>query len=162
MRVRWLMAVAAMLGISGVASAQPANPVEPTFELRVRSINELIKKGEYIAGLIGQDQVNQFRAFVGQIPRSRNGNGLVGIDARKPFGAYASLSLDVVNSPVTIMIPIIDKNEFTNLLTQQFHLTLEKAENDTQVTVLPFDQEGKYPVYLKFANDYLYVGRSPK
>src|SRR5262249_28773137 len=88
--------------------------------------------------------------------------GLVGIDARKPFGAYASLSLDVVNSPVTIMIPIIDKNEFTNLLTQQFHLTLEKAENDTQVTVLPFDQEGKYPVYLKFANDYLYVGRSPK
>ena len=79
-----------------------------TIEVRLRSVNDLLDKAEYIGGLVDQgDPIKQIRGLVQQL--SAEGKGLEGIDPKRPFGAYAVLNTDVESSPVIAMIPIADE-----------------------------------------------------
>lgn len=148
--------MATVLGFNpGYASAQPA---EPTAEVRVRSVNDLMDKFGYVAGLVGQeDLANGVKGLVRQL--STADKGIEGIDPKRPFGAYATLTGDVVNSPVVVMVPIVDKDRFLQMLKDRVDIVPEKADGGTLSVNLPFVN---IPVFLRFANDYLYVALKAK
>jgi hypothetical protein len=156
MRIRWLVALAAMFTLGAAANAQPVK-AEPTIELRLRSVNDLIHKAEYVAGLAGKEELlKQFQQIVKQL--TADGKGLEGIETKQPFGLYATLSSDVVNSPFTVMVPIADKERFLSLLKDRLNITPEKAADGTYKADVPIINE----VYLRFANDYVYIARAVK
>ena len=157
MRFRsWALAAAA-LALSAVlpSAALAQKPTEPTLEIRLRSVTDLLDKAEYIGKLVDKDEpVKQIRGLVQQL--SEGGKGLEGIDPKKPFGAYAILTQDVQSSPVIVMIPIADKDRFLGALKDRLQIEPMKAEGGTLKANVPLINE----VFLRFANDYLYVGRS--
>ena len=156
MRIRLLAALAAVFAFGPAAHAQPAKPA-PTVEVRLRSVNDLLTKAEYVGGLIGQeDAVKQVREIVKQL--SADGKGIEGIDPKQPFGATATLTADVVNSSFTLMVPVADKDRFLNLLSTRLNLSPEKADDGSYKVAVPVISE----VYLRFANDYVYVARTQK
>src|SRR5437867_4372240 len=120
MRIRcWVVAVAAAAVVAvapdRAAAAQPAKGNEPTVEIRLRSINDLLDKGEYVAGLLGkEDVVVQVRELVKQL--SMEGKGVEGVDPKRPFGVYATLTPDLVSSEIIVMIPIADQERFLQML----------------------------------------------
>ena len=143
-----------------LAGAQPA---EPTVEVRLQSVNVLLDKAEYVAGLAGKEDIVQ---GVKQILKNlqTEGKGIEGIDPKRPFGLYATLTKDVINSPLTAMIPIADQDKLLAALKDRLDITPEKVEGGALKIVLP--DAVKNPVidavYVRFANDYLYVARSAK
>jgi len=156
MRIRWIAALAAVFVVTGAVNAQPAK-AEPTVEVRLRSVNDLIDKAEYVAGLAGQEEaIKQVRELLKQL--SADGKGIEGIDPKRPFGLTATLSGDVISSPMVIMVPIADQERFLKLLKDRLDITPEKAEEGTLKAAVPIINE----VYLRFANDYVYIGRSVK
>ena len=153
MRFHSLAAVAMMCLTGGLASAQP-KAIEPTVEVRLRSVNDLIDKFEYIAGLAGkEDAVTQVRELVKVL--SADGKGIEGIDPKKPMGAYANRSADIASSPVVVLIPIADEDQFLKALNTRLGITPEKGEDGTQKVAVPLLNE----VHLRFANGYLYVSQ---
>jgi hypothetical protein len=158
MRFRWVAILSALFAFTGVTNVQAQQgKAEPTIEVRLRSVDDLINKAEYITGLAGQDEiVKQFRQIIKQL--STAGKGLQGIDTKQPIGIYVSLTSDVVNSPITVMIPVADKDSLLKLLKDRLDITPEKADDGTLKAAVPIINE----VYLRFANDYLYVARSVK
>ncbi|HJZ57787.1 MAG TPA: hypothetical protein VKE74_22700 [Gemmataceae bacterium] len=161
MRMRcWVMA-AAVVAVAAVApnraTAQPAKGGEPTVEVRIQSVNVLLDKAEYIGGLLGkEDVIVQVRELVKQL--SADGKGIEGVDPKRPFGAYAYLEADVVNSPLVVMIPIADKDRFLQMLKDRLSVIPEKAEGGTLKAALPLVNEA----YFKFENGYLYAARDAK
>src|SRR5205085_1163040 len=81
-----------------------------------------------------------------------------GVDPQRPFGAYAVLTADVANSPVVIMIPIADEKRFLQMLRERLSVEPEKGDDGTLKASLPLINE----VVLRFADGYLYVGRTAK
>src|SRR5947199_9796070 len=121
MRFRWLAALAVTLLTCGLASAQPKD-VGPTVEIRLRSVNDLVDRFEYIAGLAGkEDAVKQVRELIKVL--SADGKGIEGIDPKKPIGAYATLNKEVETSPFVIMVPIADEDQFLKALKTRLDVT---------------------------------------
>jgi hypothetical protein len=155
MTLRWLVGLAVLLVPAGLAQAQPAKPPEPTIELRLRSANELIAKAEYLVGLSGQDDlVKQLRNAIKQI--TTDGKGLEGIDPTQPFGLYATLAPDIVNSSLTIMVPVADKERFLGMLRDRLEITTEKAEGGLLRAAVPTLNE----LFIRFEHGYAYFGRT--
>ena len=161
MRMRnWVLA-AAVLTVAAVApsraAAQPAKGAEPTVEVRVRSINDLLNRAEYVGGLLGkEDVIVQVRELVKQL--SADGKGVEGVDPKRPFGAYVVVTNDIADSPVVVMIPIADQARFLDMLKDRLSIVPEKAEGGTLKANLPLINEA----YFRFANGYLYAARMPK
>jgi hypothetical protein len=154
MRSRLLAAVAVTFLTAGFASAQPA---EPTVEIRLRSVNDLVDKFEYVAGLAGkEDAVNQVRRLIKVL--SADGKGIEGIDPKKPIGAYASLQKEIESSPFVLMIPVADEEQVLAALKKHLDITAEKGEGGTQKIGVPLLNE----LHLRFTNGYLYVSQKAK
>jgi hypothetical protein len=146
-------AVAAAAVFPAPALAQP-KAGEPTVEVRIRSVNDLLDKAEYIGELVDQgDPIKQIRGLVQQL--SAEGKGLEGIDPKRPFGAYGILNTDVESSPVVAMIPIADEKRLLAALQERLGIEPEKVEGGALRANVPLINQ----VYLRFANDYLYVAR---
>jgi hypothetical protein len=159
MRIRtWALATVAMALAAVLPSAAIAQkPTEPTVEVRLRSVNDLLDRAEYVGGLVDKDEpVKQIRGLIKQL--SADGKGIEGIDPKKPFGVYATLTQDVQSSPVIVMIPIADQDRFLAALKDRLQIEPEKADGGTLKANVPLINE----VFLRFANGYLYVGRSAK
>jgi hypothetical protein len=157
MRISWLAAILAALMGGNFAQAQPAKPAEPTVELRLRSITDLLDKAEFVGGLAGQEEiVKGVKGILKNLTKEKT--GLEGIDPKRPFGLYANLNLDVINSPVILMVPIADQDRFLTMLKDRLEVVPEKADDGTLKVFVPLVNE----LYLRFANDYLYVGRTAK
>src|SRR5436305_5919976 len=154
MRYRLLAAVATTLLATGLASAQPA---EPTVEVRLRSVNDLVDKFEYVAGLAGkEDAVKQVRELIKVL--SADGKGIEGIDPKKPMGAYATLAKEVETSPFVVMIPIADEDQFLKALKNRLDVTPEKGDDGTLKVAVPILNE----LHLRFTGGYLYVSQKAK
>ena len=80
----------------------------------------------------------------------------------RPFGLYVNLSEDPVQSPVTVMVPMVDQDQFIAMLKERLDITPEKVEGEVLKIDLP--EAAKNPVivliYVRFANEYMYVARS--
>lgn len=155
----WALALAALCTAAVLANPAAAQqPAEPTLEVRLRSVNDLLDKAEYIGGLVDKDDpVKQLRGLVTQL--SADGKGLEGIDPKKPFGAYAVLvAEDVKASPVVVMVPVADQERLLAALKDRLQIVPEKAEGGTLRANVPLINE----VYLRFADGYLYVSQAAK
>ncbi len=158
MRFRLFAALAALTLTTGFASAQPKD-AGPTVEVRLRSVNDLVDKFEYVAGLAGKDDaVKQVRELIKVL--SADGKGIEGIDPKQPIGAYVTLAKDVENSPIVVMIPIADKDQFINALKARLDVDAKKADDGTYAVPLQLPQGAKFDLRVRFANGYLYA--SPK
>jgi len=147
------VAAAAMLIGAERAAAQP----ESTVEVRLRSVNDLLDKAEYVGGVLGKDEpVKQVRELVKQL--SADGKGVEGIDPKRPFGAYAILTQDVANSPVVVMIPVADQERILGALKDRVGIVPEKVDGGALKANVPVLNE----VYMRFANGYLYLARDAK
>lgn len=156
MRFRWLAAFAAVLFTGGLASAQPKE-AGPTIELRLRSVNDLLDRFDYVAGLAGQEEnARQARQFLQAL--TVEGKGVQGIDPTKPLGAYATLVKEVESSPFVIMVPIADEKQFLEALKTHLDVTPEKNDDGTLKAAVPIVNE----MHLRFANGYLYVSQKAK
>lgn len=156
MRFRWLAAVAVTFLTTGLAPAQP-NAAGPTIEVRLRSVNDLVDKFEYVAGLAGkEDGVRQVRELIKVL--SADGKGIEGIDPKKPMGAYATLAKEVETSPFVVLIPIADEEQFLKALKTRFDITPEKGDNGTLKVAVPVVNE----IHLRFTNGYLYASQKAK
>jgi hypothetical protein len=154
MRFRWLAALAAIFTTFGLASAQPKDAA-PTLELRLRSVNDLLDRFEYVASLAGkEDDAKNARQFLQAL--STEGKGIEGIDPKKPIGAYATLVKEVETSPFVIMVPIADEKQFLAALKSHLDVTPEKNDDGTLKAAIPLVNE----LHFRFTNGYLYV--SPK
>ncbi len=154
MRFRWLAALAAALTTCGLASAQP-NTAAPTIELRLRSVNDLLDRFEYLASLAGkEDDAKNARQFLAGI--TTEGKGIEGIDPKKPIGAYATLMKEFESSPFVIMLPIADEKQFLAALKTHLDVTPEKNDDGTMKAAVPLVNE----MHLRFTGGYLYL--SPK
>lgn len=161
MRIRWMIALVATLGIVGLTSGRPAKAAEPTIEVRFQSVNVLLDKAEYIAGLAGKEDLVQGVKFILKNLQAE-GKGIEGVDPKRPFGLYVMLSKDPVQSPVTVMVPMVDQDRFLAMLKERLEITPEKVEGGVLKIDLP--EAAMNPVisaiYVRFANEYMYVGRS--
>lgn len=157
MRIPGLAAITFALVMAGAVQAQPAKVTVPTIELRVRSVDDLMSKFDFIGGMIGkEDLVKPVKDIVNNMSSEKT--GLQGVDRKRPFGLYANLSADVINSPVILMIPIADQEQFLKMLKDRAEIVPEKAENGTLKAFVPIINE----LYLRFTDDYLYIGRTAK
>lgn len=151
MRSRWVCAALAALCVCGSASAQPKD-AGPAIELRLRSVNELLDRAEYVAGLAGQEAaIGQARDFLKSL--AVEGKGIQGIDPKRPIGAYARLETDIKTSPFVFMVPVADEKAFLDALQTHLQVTTEKGENGTLKAAVPLINQ----VHLRFANGYLYI-----
>ena len=157
MRMRhWAMAAMATAAFL-IGNTKAAAQTEPTIEVRLRSVDDLLERGQYIGGLIGKDEeVKQVRDLVKQL--AKDGKGVEGVDPKRPFGVYSTLTQDVASSPVVIMIPVADKDRLLAALKDRLGIVPEKADDGTMKVNVPILNEA----HLRFANDYLYVAREPK
>jgi hypothetical protein len=157
MRIQWLAAMAVALAGVGAVQAQPQKPPEPSLELRVRSVSDLLDKAEYLGGLAGKEDVVQtVKGILKGLTKEKT--GLEGVDPKRPFGLVANLSVDVVNSPAIFMIPIASEERFLQMLKDRLEIVPEKDEDGTLKAFVPVVEK----LYLRFANDYLYIARSVK
>ena len=124
MRIRSLLTLMIALSASTMASAQPA---KPTVEVRLQSVDVLLDKAEYVAGLAGkEDMVQGVKAILKNL--QQGGKGIEGIDPKRPFGLYATLTTEVINSPVTAMVPVADQDRLLSMLKERLDITPEKVE----------------------------------
>jgi hypothetical protein len=154
MRFRCLIAAAATLVAGGFVTAQP-NDAGPTIELRLRSVNDLVDRAGYVAGLAGmEDAVKQVRQLLKAM--TTDGKGVEGVDPTKPIGVYATLEKDAGASPLVILIPVADQTQFLAALKRHLGVEPEKDADGALKLNVPFINE----LALRFANGYLYL--SPK
>jgi len=163
MRLRCLAGMVLLLMVGSFAQAQPAKPIEPTIEIRLSSIEDLVNKAVYIGKLAGQEDVV---LGVKQLLKnlSAEGQGIEGVDPKRPFGLYAILDSDLVNSPFVVMIPIASKDRFLQMLKERLDIEPGKGEGGTLKIQLP--EQAANPVidavFIRFERDYLYLARTAK
>ena len=156
MRCRLVAAVAAAFLTAGLASAQPNTP-GPTLEVRLRSVNDLVDRFEYIAGLAGKDnEAQQVRELLKTL--AADGKGIEGIDPKRPLGLYATLAKEVETSPFIVMVPIADEERFLKMLKERANVEPEKQADGTLKANVPLINE----LHLRFASGYLYVSQKAK
>jgi hypothetical protein len=149
--MRFLCALATLLVACSVPAAAQ-DKAGPTIEIRLKSINDLLDYAEYIGGLVGQEE--QAKQAAGLVKAFAGAKGIEGIDPKRPFGAYATITPNVVDSPVVVMVPIADENTFVGLLQNRIGLDLKKGDNN--VYELEVDQLDA-PVYFRFAKGYAFA-----
>ncbi|MCS7271529.1 MAG: hypothetical protein NZ703_10620, partial [Gemmataceae bacterium] len=152
----WTAPVFAVLVTSAPLLAQAPKVDSFPVEVRLRSINDLLSKADYIAGLIGQQET--FRGLLQQIPIDSQ-QGLLGIDPRRPFGLYGDISLDAVEGAGVLMIPIANLDTLLGFLQAQVGIMVEKKANGTLVVPLPPGSPVE-SLYARLQGGYLYVAAS--
>jgi hypothetical protein len=149
----WLTAtaLAATLGLSDRAAAQ--KDVGPALEVRVRSVDDLIGKAEYLGEIVNQPEAaKQAAAFVRGLTDEKK--GIEGVDPARPFGLYGSVTSNVIDSPVVLMVPIADERAFLDLLTSKLSLDPKKGDDGAYQVKVP---NVPVPVFFRFANKTAYV-----
>jgi hypothetical protein len=122
--MRWVVLLVVGLVSSSVFGQAPL----PTIEVRIHSIVELLPVVEFAGKMFGQPEpAKQAAEFIkSQIDPER---GLDGIDPKRPWGLYAVMTKDVIDSPVILMIPITDGEAFLDLIRGKLSLDPKKDKD---------------------------------
>jgi len=151
-RILALLALFGFLAAPAPTRAADATATGPTFMLRLQSVNQFLDNGEYIAGLVGQEEMaKQLLGFA----RALGGEKkiLEGVDMSKPFVVYANLAPEITNSEFVAMFPIGDKDAFLGLLKGRLSLDVRDEKNGLYSVESP---NNAGTIYFRFANDYVY------
>ena len=148
----WMPAALAALAI-GTGPAPAQKDAGPALEVRVRSVNDLLDKAEYLGDIVNQaETAKQGAVFVRGLADAKK--GLEGIDIARPIGLYGSLTPNVVDSPVVLMIPVADEKAVLDLLTVRLGLDPKKADDGSYELRVP---NVPVPLFFRFAHNNVYV-----
>lgn len=125
---------------------------DPAVEVRLKSVDVLLSRFEYLGGLAGKGE--EAKQFVGVAKAFTNAKGLEGIDPTKDFGFYAAITPDVVDSPAVLLVPIKDEEAFLGLFANRIGLAPKKGDDGVYSLDVPMVP---MPVFFRFANGYAYV-----
>jgi len=151
-RLLALLALFGFLAAPSAVRAADAKAAGPTFMLRVQSINDMLDNGEYIAGLVGQeDAAKQLLGFA----RALGGDKKVleGVDMSKPFAVYAYLADEITKSEAVAMLPIGDKDAFMGLLKGRLGLEVTDEKGGLYSVESP---NNSGTIFFRFENGYVY------
>jgi hypothetical protein len=128
----------------------------PAVLVRVQSINELLKTGDYVRTLLPEEAGEQVKQVIDTVRAFIDDKkGLEGIDVKNPIGAYVTFGQEFEGTPpVVVLIPIADQDTALEALKTRLGLEVEKEKDGsfkTNVQLIPF------PVYFRFANNYAYL-----
>lgn len=124
---------------------------KPSVVLRLASLDTLRANIRYLGELVGKPELaKQLDALI----KSKLGDkGLDGIDEKKPLGAYAWIKPDGADTQVAAMLPIADEKAFLGLL-ENLELKPEKDGDGVYSFAI---EKVPFPIYFRFANNYVYV-----
>lgn len=135
-----------------LARAEQAANDKPAVFLRLASLDQLRGDFRYLAEAVGQaEKAKQLDALI----KSQLGdNGLKGIDMKKPIGVYGWIGSFGIDSKVVLLVPIADKKDFLDLISNLLDVKPEKGSDDIYTMSV---EKVPAPVYFRFAHDYVYV-----
>jgi hypothetical protein len=146
------MALLALVLLPLPARPADARPARPTLVIRVNSVERLVADARYLVERAGrEDQAQQFEKLL----RSRTGvDGLGGIDPRRPFGLYGKLGPGgAEDSEAVLMLPVADEKALLDTL-EKVNLKADKGEGGLYTIEA---EKVPFPVYFRFANQYVYA-----
>lgn len=134
------------------ADEKAAQSDKPGVILRFASLDHLLGDFRYLAEVVGEwEKAKQFDELI----KSKLGEkGLEGIDTKKAIGLYSWIGSTGFDSKVVFLVPIADKKAFLDLVSDTLDVKPQKGDGDLysmDVDKVP------YTVYLRFANDYVYI-----
>ncbi len=142
-----------LLLLAAVAFAAPARADDPTIEIRIQSIKNLLPLAPYLGGLA--DQAEQAEQGANLIQALAGKKGVIeGIDITRPIGAYAVMTSAVIDSPIVVLVPVADETAFLNLLRGKLSLNPEKGDGDVYAVEVP---NVPPTVYFRFHKDYVCI-----
>jgi hypothetical protein len=125
----------------------------PTLVVRLQSIEGLRGDASYLAKVLGQeDKSKQAEGFLNSMTSEK---GLVGIDVKRPLGFYGTMTKDLLNSTGVVLLPVADEKAILDFL-QGFNIEAKKGPDDVYTINSPMIPS-QAPVYLRFANNYVYI-----
>ncbi|QVL33710.1 hypothetical protein KIH39_07325 [Telmatocola sphagniphila] len=148
-----------LLGLtSSVAARAEDNPLEkPILLVQLQSIEEILNRAEYIAGLAGKEE--EGKQVLGLVRSMAGAKGLEGVDIKKPFLVYAGVSSDGQTMPFAVMLPIADEASFQTMLSNRLGIEPKKDKEGILTFSIP---NVPVEVHARFANGYLYVSAPDK
>ena len=149
-RSPWLLALALLVPCP--AFADEAKP-GPAIEVRVASVNDLLAAAKFLGESLNQGEAaKQGVEFIkSQIDDAK---GLDGIDPTRPWGLTATVTPNVIDSPVVLMIPLADRNSFLGLMKGKLNLDPKKLAGDVYEVKVP---NVPVPVFFRFTKDTVLV-----
>ncbi|MFO0849122.1 MAG: hypothetical protein U0871_11305 [Gemmataceae bacterium] len=142
-----------LLAALTLTPALQAAPPQPVVELRVRSVNDLLAKAEYLGEIVNQaEPAKQMAGFVKAMTDEKK--GIEGIDPAKPIGLYAGLNPDVVSSPVVLLVPVADEKAVVGLLSGRLNLEPKKGDDGIYSLDIP---AVPLPLFFRIADGYAHV-----
>jgi hypothetical protein len=136
--------VAAVLALAPSVQAQVA-------VVSIRSVDGLLSDIRYVLTLAGQE--DKAKQLDGLIDALTGGKGLLGVDTKKPLGAYLNMPALGDRPPVIGYIPITRDKDFLDLL-KQLNCQTKKGDGDIYELSQPISEQ---KFYLRFANQHVYV-----
>jgi len=146
--------VFSLLVFSSFASMNAAERVPPAVEVRVRAAADMLDVFDYLIKLVPNDeQYQQYLKMAKTFGESKT--GFLGLDPKKPIGAYVGIADDVADSPVVLMVPVAVEADFLSLLKTLLKLDPKKLEGGLYSFVIPKIPAG--PGYFRIAHGYAYI-----
>ena len=149
-RSPWLLALAMLVPYPAFADeTKPA----PAIEVRVASVNELLVAAKFLGESLNQGEAaKQGVEFLkSQIDDAK---GLDGIDPKRPWGLTATVTPNVIDSPVVLMIPLADRDSFLGLMKGKLNLDPKKLAGDVYEVKVP---NVPVPVFFRCTKDTVLV-----
>ncbi len=133
-----------------------AKKAEPAVIIRVQSVEQLLKTGDYLRTLAPEEFSEQIKQGIDAVRAFIDDKkGLEGIDVKNPIGAYITFTEELgPTPPVVVLIPVADQDTLLEALKSRLGLTVEKQKDGSYKTE---PQQVPFPVYFRFANKYAYA-----
>ncbi len=143
--------VALTAAFPAAAGEKSDKPAKPTLVVRVAPLDSLLADVRYLADVAGKGEQaegaqNMLKTLAG------GGKGLAGVETTKPLGLYGYLGPNGIDSELVVLLPVADEKAFLEKL-GSFGL---KPEKDGDVLKVEHERV-PFPIYLVFANDYVYA-----
>ncbi len=147
-RTPWLLAL--LLFAAGPLRAQGAE-FGPAIEVRVASVNDLLVAAKFLGESLNQaEAAKQGVEFLkSQIDDAK---GLDGLDPKRPWGLSVTVTPNVIDSPIVVIIPLADRESFLGLLKGKLNLDPKKLDGDVYEVKVP---NVPVPVYFRFTKDHV-------
>jgi hypothetical protein len=130
---------------------EPAASIKPAVLVRLAALDDLTDDLRYLLKQAGQDDIaGQIEAGLKLVT---GGQGLAGVDMKKPIGLYATVAAKLPESQVVVLLPISDEKKFLAFL-QERDFKAEKGADGAYT--LNIDNV-PVPLLFRFANGYLYA-----
>jgi hypothetical protein len=149
----------ALLGLAFLPAAVRARETtsdKPTIAVRIASIESILNDARYIAELVGKaDEVENLKKL---LEAMTGGEGLKGVDPKKPFGFYGKLSpKGVEDAAAVVLLPVADEDAFLTIVGNLLGMKPEKGGDG--IYTLNLDKV-PIPIHARFTSGYCCVSNS--